>query len=64
MLFRSPLVLVGASEGGILISNAAVMTQNAQNDQPLVFVAAFIPDVGERGADLTPKPGSLVGPAP
>ena len=58
-----PLVLVGASEGGIVISNAAAMTQNAQNVQALVFVAAFIPDVGERGADLTPKPGSLIGPA-
>src|SRR5215469_4086346 len=58
-----PLVLVGASEGGIVISNAAAMTQNAQNVRALVFVAAFIPDVGERGADLTPKPGSLIGPA-
>ena len=58
-----PLVLVGASEGGIVISNAAAMTQNAQNVRALVFVAAFIPDVGEPGLDLTPKPGSLIGPA-
>jgi len=58
-----PLILVGASEGGIVISNAAAMTQNAQNVQALVFVAAFIPDVGERGLDLTPLPGSLIGPA-
>jgi pimeloyl-ACP methyl ester carboxylesterase len=58
-----PLVLVGASEGGIVISNGAAMTQNAQNVQALVFVAAFIPDVGERGVDLTPLPGSLIGPA-
>jgi hypothetical protein len=55
--------LVGASEGGIVISNAAAMTQNAQNVQALVYVAAFIPDVGERGLDLTPLPGSLIGPA-
>ena len=57
-----PLILVGASEGGIVISNAAAMTRNALNVQALVFVAAFIPDVGERGQDLTPLPGSLIGP--
>jgi pimeloyl-ACP methyl ester carboxylesterase len=56
-----PLILVGASDGGIVISNAAAMTHNAQNVQSLVYVAAFIPDVGERGVDLTPLPGSLVG---
>jgi len=60
---RGPLILVGASEGGIIISNAAAMTQNAQDVQALVFVAAFIPDVGERAEDLTPLPGSLIGPA-
>src|SRR5215831_215794 len=38
-------------------------THNVQNVQALVFVAAFIPDVGERGQDLTPLPGSLIGPA-
>jgi pimeloyl-ACP methyl ester carboxylesterase len=38
------------------------MMQNPQNVQALVFVAAFIPDVGERGQDLTPLPGSLIGP--
>ena len=58
-----PLILVGASEGGIVITNATAMTQNAQNVQALVYVAAFIPDVGERGQDLTPKPGSKIGPA-
>ena len=58
-----PLILVGASEGGIVISNAPGMMQNPQNVQALVFVAAFIPDVGERGQDLTPKQGSLIGPA-
>ena len=57
-----PLVLVGASEGGIVITNATAMTQNAQNVRALVYVAAFIPDVGERGEDLTPgsqMPGVL-----
>jgi alpha-beta hydrolase superfamily lysophospholipase len=58
-----PLILAAASEGGIVISNAAAMTQNAQNVKALVFVAAFIPDVGERGQDLTPLPGSLFSPA-
>jgi len=58
-----PVILVGASEGGIIIANAAAMTHNAQNVKALVFVAAFIPDVGERAADLTPLPGSLIGPA-
>jgi len=28
-----------------------------------VFVGGFIPDVGEAGQDLTPLPGSLIGPA-
>jgi pimeloyl-ACP methyl ester carboxylesterase len=55
-----PLILVGASDGGIVISNAAAMT-HIRNVQALVFVAAFIPEVGERGEDLTP--GRLVGPA-
>jgi len=58
-----PLILVGASEGGIVISNAAAMTKNAQNVQALVFVAAFIPDVGEEGQNLTPLPGAQIGPA-
>ena len=58
-----PLILVGASEGGIVISNAPGMMQNPQNVQALVFVAAFIPDVGERGQDLTPLMGSLIGSA-
>jgi pimeloyl-ACP methyl ester carboxylesterase len=57
-----PLILVAHSYGGFVISNAAAMTQNAQNVQALVYAAAFIPDVGERGVDLTPLPGSLIGP--
>jgi pimeloyl-ACP methyl ester carboxylesterase len=58
-----PLILAAHSYGGIVISNAAAMTRNAQNIQALVFVAAFIPDVGEQGQNLTPLPGSLIGPA-
>jgi pimeloyl-ACP methyl ester carboxylesterase len=56
-----PLILVGHSYGGILITNAAAMTQNAQNVQALVYVAAFIPDVGEAAQDLQAT-GSLIGP--
>jgi pimeloyl-ACP methyl ester carboxylesterase len=56
-----PVILVGHSYGGFVITNAAAMTKNAQNVKALVYVAAFIPDVGERGEDLTP--GSLIGPA-
>ena len=54
-----PLILVAHSYGGFLITNAAAMTKNAQNVKALVYVAAFIPDVGERGIDLTPS-GSLI----
>ena len=55
-----PVILVGHSYGGFVITNAAAMTRNAQNVKALVYVAAFIPDVGERGEDLTPS-GSLIG---
>jgi pimeloyl-ACP methyl ester carboxylesterase len=55
-----PLILVGHSYGGIVITNAAAMTHNASSVQALVYVSAFIPDVGERGQDLTPLPGSLI----
>jgi len=55
-----PVILVGHSYGGFVITNAAAMTKNAQNVQALVYVAAFIPDVGERGLDLTPLPGSQI----
>lgn len=56
---EGPLVLVGHSYGGMLISNAA--TGNAQV-QALVFVAAFAPDAGESAADLAGRfPGSTLG---
>jgi pimeloyl-ACP methyl ester carboxylesterase len=54
-----PLVLVGHSYGGMLISNAA--TGNA-HVRALVFVAAFAPDEGESAADLAGRfPGSTLG---
>jgi pimeloyl-ACP methyl ester carboxylesterase len=57
-----PLVLVGHSYGGVVITNAAAMTHNAQNVQALVYVAAFIPDVGEAAQDVNAT-GSLLGPS-
>lgn len=39
-----PVLLVGHSYGGVVISNAAT---NAKNVVGLVYVAAFLPDVGE-----------------
>jgi pimeloyl-ACP methyl ester carboxylesterase len=54
-----PVVLVGHSYGGMLISNAAA--GNAQV-QALVFVAAFVPDKGESAAQLAGRfPGSTLG---
>lgn len=56
-----PVVLVGHSYGGMVISNAG---NGAANVKALVFVAAFAPDVGESAGGLNSKfPGSLVGPA-
>ena len=57
---EGPIVLVGHSYGGMVISGAA-----SNNDQvkDLVFVAAFAPDIGESAADLSGKfPGSTLGP--
>ena len=58
---NTPVVLVGHSYGGMVISNAA----NGQaNVKALVYVAAFAPEAGEKAGDLNSKfPGSLVGPA-
>lgn len=56
---EGPLVLVGHSYGGMLISNAA--TGNAQV-RALVFVAAFAPDKHESAAQLSGRfPGSTLG---
>jgi pimeloyl-ACP methyl ester carboxylesterase len=46
-----PVLLVGHSYGGAVISNAAT---NAKNVVGLVFVAAFAPDEGERLGEVTP----------
>jgi pimeloyl-ACP methyl ester carboxylesterase len=58
---NTPVVLVGHSYGGMVISSAA----NGQaNVKALVYVAAFAPDAGENADGLNKKfPGSLVGPA-
>ncbi|GBQ19164.1 alpha/beta fold hydrolase [Gluconacetobacter sacchari] len=57
---KSPVVLVGHSYGGSVISEAA----NGHADvKGLVYVAAFAPDVGETAAGLAGKfPGSTLAP--
>jgi pimeloyl-ACP methyl ester carboxylesterase len=53
-----PVVLVGHSYGGAVITNAT-----APNVKALVYIAAFAPDQGESALDLVAKnPGSLLGP--
>jgi pimeloyl-ACP methyl ester carboxylesterase len=55
-----PIVLVGHSYGGAVITNAA--TGNA-NVKALVYVDAYIPDQGDTVFGLTAaQPGSCVGP--
>ncbi|MGF7153369.1 alpha/beta fold hydrolase [Novosphingobium gossypii] len=55
-----PVVLVGHSYGGSVISEAA---EAAANVTALVYVAAFAPDAGETALGLTGKfPGSTLGP--
>lgn len=57
---KTPLVLVGHSYGGSVISSAAA---NVSNVKALVFVAAFAPELGESAATLSGKnPGSTLGP--
>lgn len=56
-----PVVLVGHSYGGPVISEAATGLPNVK---ALVYVAAFAPDVGESAAELAGRfPGSTLGPA-
>jgi len=58
---QGPVVLVGHSYGGAVISAAAA---GAANVRALVFVAAFAPDAGESCLALTGKfPGSTLPPA-
>ncbi len=58
---KSPVVLVGHSYGGNVISAAA---NDRDNVKALVYVSAFAPDSGETVAELAGKfPGSTLGPA-
>lgn len=55
---KGPVILVGHSYGGAVISNAAAADPDVK---ALVFIAAFAPEKGESAADLTVRfPGSLV----
>jgi pimeloyl-ACP methyl ester carboxylesterase len=57
---KSPVVLVGHSYGGFVISEAASSNENVK---ALVYVAAFAPQVGETAAGLSNKfPGSTLAP--
>ena len=56
-----PIVLVGHSYGGAVITNAAVGVPNVK---ALVYIAAFAPDKGESLVQLVSmNPGSQIGPA-
>lgn len=58
---KTPVVLVGHSYGGNVISNAAYGQANVK---ALVYVSAFAPETGETVAQLAGKfPGSTLGPA-
>jgi pimeloyl-ACP methyl ester carboxylesterase len=55
---KGPVVLVGHSYGGSIITNAAT---GADNVKALVYVAAYAPELGESAFDLTGKfPGSIL----
>ncbi|TDD63193.1 alpha/beta hydrolase [Kribbella antibiotica] len=57
---KGPVVLVGHSYGGQVLTNAAY---NEPNVKALVYIAAFIPAKGESAFDLSNKfPGSTLGP--
>ncbi|MFG1918571.1 alpha/beta fold hydrolase [Micromonospora sp. NPDC048898] len=56
---EGPVVLVGHSYGGMVISKAAA---GAENVKKLVYVAGFAPEAGDSGATLAAKfPGSTLG---
>jgi pimeloyl-ACP methyl ester carboxylesterase len=58
---KGPVVLVGHSYGGHVISGAA---NGHENVKALVYVAAFAPEAGESAVELSGKfPGSTLGPA-
>jgi pimeloyl-ACP methyl ester carboxylesterase len=55
---KGPVVLVGHSYGGSIITNAAT---GADNVKALVYVAAYAPEAGDSAFDLTGKfPGSIL----
>lgn len=55
---KGPVVLVGHSYGGSIITNAATGSDNVK---ALVYVAAYAPEAGENAFDLTGKfPGSIL----
>lgn len=57
---KTPVVLVGHSYGGMVISHAA---DRQANVKALVYVAAFAPEAGESAGALDTKfPGALLGP--
>ncbi|MBI4780803.1 MAG: alpha/beta hydrolase [Oscillatoriophycideae cyanobacterium NC_groundwater_1537_Pr4_S-0.65um_50_18] len=57
---EGPIVLVGHSYGGSVITNAV---NGNPNVKALVYVAGFAPDTGESAADLSGRyPGSTLGP--
>jgi pimeloyl-ACP methyl ester carboxylesterase len=57
-----PIVLVGHSYGGMVISNAATGNPNVK---ALVYIDAFIPDHGESALGLdSSQPGSVLGAGP
>ena len=57
---EGPIVLVGHSYGGAVITNAAVGVPNVKS---LVYIAAFAPDAGESLAQLVTKnPGTHITP--
>jgi pimeloyl-ACP methyl ester carboxylesterase len=56
-----PVLLVGHSYGGAIISNAATLAKNVVG---LVFVAAFAPEEGETLGEATPRSkDAILGPA-
>lgn len=58
---EGPVVLVGHSYGGTVISDAAVGEEKVK---ALVYIAAFLPDAGESSLGLSGKfPGSTLGDA-
>jgi pimeloyl-ACP methyl ester carboxylesterase len=57
---KAPVVLVGHSYGGLVISEAA---KGHENVTSLVYVSAFAPETGESALALSGKfPGSTLGP--